>query len=778
MEEQDSIVEESVAEKPRAIATWTCPTCALVIPITATTCPQDGTPHDVQEQLDDLFSTNYEFLGTIGTGGMSVIYKARQLLLDKTVAIKMLHSHLLNENSIMRFQREAKAASSMKHPNVIAVHDFGISKQGQPYMVMDFIDGKTLAELLSERGALPLPEAMDIFLAVCAALEHAHQNHLLHRDLKPSNIMLRDREDGYDVFLVDFGIAKIIDAESGGIAQQLTQTGEVMGSPLYMSPEQCMGKKLDQRSDIYSLGCILYEAVVGVPPHRGETMLETIFKHLNEPAVPLHDVRTDITFPDAFEDLVISLLATHPDDRIQTISEVRETLLAIQAGALRGSGVAKSAAAFKLNISKPNAFLGTGVLLATIGLVALAFAVNSMNVAQRLKAAAEKQMLGASNEKRSKQEPPAEPTKSIDELVGDPTVHNLGQLNASTESVNLENSRVSDSALYALVKLPNLKTLYLNYTDISDRAILPILKLKSLTTLELSRTRLTPTGLAQLKSLTNLRELNLDGTDTTDDVLQQLSKLPNLATLKLRNTRVSDKGLQYLQNSKTISSLSLSGTDTSNQGLAYISKLNLTNLDLWDTKVSAGGIENLKNCKALEYLCISRTLLSERDLATLESFKNLVEIQLYNIQNLKDNDLKYFVHHKFLRQLYVQSCPITDAAATYIEQMPQLTGLSLNATKITGRIFGRLTKLEHITDLWIQMNALTDSDMKYLTGLKSVHDLHIDSTLVGDAGLKLLESLPHLNKISAKYCKNISARGIASYYRTHPYGDFETDYTN
>ncbi|MBS1954529.1 MAG: protein kinase [Cyanobacteria bacterium SZAS-4] len=758
--------------------TWTCPACALVIPITATTCPQDGTPHDVQEQLDDLFSTNYEFLGTIGTGGMSVIYKARQLMLDKTVAIKMLHSHLLNENSIMRFQREAKAASSMKHPNVIAVHDFGISKLGQPYMVMDFIDGKTLAELLSERGALPLPEAMDIFLAVCGALEHAHQNNLLHRDLKPSNIMLRETEDGYDVFLVDFGIAKVIDAESGGIAQQLTQTGEVMGSPLYMSPEQCMGKKVDQRSDIYSLGCILYEAVVGVPPHRGETMLETIFKHLNEAAVALHDVRTDITFPDAFEDLVMRLLATHPDDRIQTISEVRQSLLAIQAGALRRSGLAKAGVPLKLNISKPNAIFATGALLATAGLVALVFAINDLNVAQRLKAAADKQIISAADGKESKEQPASEPTKSVDEIIGDPSVHNLAQLSTSTGSVNLENSRVSDSALYALGRLPRLKSLNLNYTDVSDRAIKPILKLKSLTTLALKRTNVTTAGIAQLVALTDLRDLDLDGTATSDDALQALSKMPNLTSLKLRNTKISDKGLEYLQNSKNLKSLSLSGSDITNKGLTYIAKLPLTNLNLWDTKVSAGGIENLKDCKKLEYLCISRAPLSERDLKAIENLNNLVEVQLYNMHSFKDADLKYFTHHKFLRKFYVQNCPITDAAAPYLDQMPQLTGLTLNATKITGRLFARTTKLENLAYLWIQMNPLTDSDMKYLTGLKNLHDLYIDSSLVSDAGLRELDDLPHLNRLSANYCKNISTRGIAAFYRTHPFGNFETDYTN
>ncbi|CAN5353707.1 hypothetical protein BH10CYA1_BH10CYA1_17490 [soil metagenome] len=783
MDKQDSTVDESAAEPVsdtvRAMPNWTCPTCGLVIPITAATCPQDGTPHDAQAQLNDLFSSNYEFLGTIGTGGMSVIYKARQLMLDKTVAIKMLHSHLLNENSIMRFQREAKAASSLKHPNVIAVHDFGISKQGQPYMVMDFIDGKTLAELIRERGAFPLPEAMDIFLAVCAALEHAHQNNLLHRDLKPSNIMLRPCNDGYEVFLVDFGIAKIIDTESGGIAQQLTQTGEVMGSPLYMSPEQCMGKKLDQRSDIYSLGCILYEAVVGVPPHRGETMLETIFKHLNETAVPLHDVRSDITFPDAFEELVMQLLATHPDDRIQTISEVKQTLLAIQSGSLRRSGPAKAANPLKLNISRSNVVIAVGVLVAGIAVIALFYASHNLNIAEELKAEADAQLLESSARINTQSlQAPVIQTKSDDQLVLNPTFNDLNQLGLTREKVDLENSTVSDGALYGLVKLQQLKSLNLSHTNISNRAILPMLKLKSLTKLELRRTKLSSAALEKLCALGNLRELSLDDTDTNDGALLAFSNLPNLSTLDLRNTKISDKGLEYLQNSKSLTSLALSGSNISNRGLASIAKLQLTNLDLWDTKVSAGGIDNLRSCKKLSRLCISKTPLSERDLVALSSLKNLEELQLYHIRNLKNDDLKHFTHLKFLSEFYVEDCPLTDAAATYIAQMPQLTGLSLNATKITGRTFASLAKLAKLESLWIQMTEINDSDMKYLTRLRGLKNLYIDSTVVGDAGLRELDALQSLNHVTASYCKNISPRGIAGYYKTHPSGMLSTHYVD
>lgn len=358
-------------DEPVQVGSWVCSKCGLLVSKTSTICPQDGTRIDDVPLLesDKILASHYEFIATVGVGGMSVIYKARQLLLNKIVAIKMLHSHIMSEHAVMRFQQEAKAATSLRHANVIAVHEFGVSEHGQPYMVMDFIDGPTLGELIRERGSLTLPDALDIFLQVCDALTHAHANNVLHRDLKPGNIMLLPRDGGYEVRLVDFGIAKIMDTGST-IAHQLTRTGELFGSPLYMSPEQCMGKSVDQRSDIYSLGCILYESLVGHPPHRGETLIDTIFKHLNDEPVTLKVARPDIVFPQAVEDFVMKLLAKRPENRHQSMTEVKQRLLEIQSGALRGNFLQKTLK-LDLKITRPKMFLLGGMVFAIVGLVAM-----------------------------------------------------------------------------------------------------------------------------------------------------------------------------------------------------------------------------------------------------------------------------------------------------------------------------------------------------------------------------------------------------------------------
>ncbi|RTL39799.1 MAG: hypothetical protein EKK48_18190 [Candidatus Melainabacteria bacterium] len=781
MNEQDSTIESSVSESIRSLATWTCPTCNLSVPVTATICPQDGTPQDAQKQLEDVLSSNYEFLGTIGSGGMSVIYKAKQLLLDKPVAIKMLHSHLLSELSIMRFQQEAKAASSLKHPNVIAVHDFGISRLGQPYMVMDFIDGKTLAEVIKERGALPLPEAMDIFIAVSSALEHAHQHNLLHRDLKPSNIMLRSKEDGYDVFLVDFGIAKVIDTEAGGVAQQLTQSGEVMGSPLYMSPEQCMGKRLDQRSDIYSLGCILYEAVAGVPPHRGDTMIETIFKHLHEEADPLHVVRPDINFPEAFEELVASLLATQANDRIQTISEVKERLEAIQAGSLqRTLPTPKSAQQNKFSVSKSTILATIGVLLTTAGLIALIKAENTLQAADKLKTEAESEIAKAPPRNERKMQPVAPIAKpTAANIKDDPSYENLKGLGPECHSLNLSESKVTDGALLALTYLPNLERLDLSHTSISDSAIEPLRKLNSLSALVLEGTHLSPAAIAKLNTLQNLRELNLDDTRTDDDALTALSQLKSLSTLMVRNANITDRGLGHLGNCKNLTALSLSGTRVSNEGLNSISKLRLYRLDLWDTNATAGGIRALKDCKSITELRISRMKLSNDDLQALAGFKNLQVIELYHIPNLKNDDLNYLTGIKSLTRLYLEDCPlIGDGAAPYIAKMPQLTGLCLNKTDITDQTPARIQNLQNLSSLWIESTNIGDAGMKYLSRLKNLQSLYMSGTLVSDRGIEYLAALPGLKTVDASHCYNISLHGIRSYYKSHPGGTFETHYSD
>jgi tetratricopeptide (TPR) repeat protein/tRNA A-37 threonylcarbamoyl transferase component Bud32 len=291
-------------------------------------CPQDGSVLTTPDPLiGTVLADRYKVLSVLGRGGMSIVYKARHQLMDRVVAIKMLHAQLVSDpQSLNRFQLEAKAVSALNHPNIIMVYDFGITEKGLPYLVMDYLEGMSIADIIQEEGQLEVARGVNIFMQACDALAHAHFKNVIHRDLKPSNIMLITGEDGEGVVkIVDFGIAKLLSPD-GQSMQRLTQTGEVVGSPLYMSPEQLMGHKLDARSDIYSMGCVIYESLTGKPPFLGDNVIDTMRKHLDEAPTPLKTARADLAIPEHLEHVVLKALAKEPIDRYQTMRELRDDL--------------------------------------------------------------------------------------------------------------------------------------------------------------------------------------------------------------------------------------------------------------------------------------------------------------------------------------------------------------------------------------------------------------------------------------------------------------------
>jgi eukaryotic-like serine/threonine-protein kinase len=230
--------------------------------------------------------------------------------------------------TVQRFQREAQAAYNLHHENVVAVHEFGVTDEGQPFMVMEFIQGKTLASVIDERGALPLDLCVKIFKQVCSGVAHAHSRGVLHRDLKPSNIMLTDPDSwNPQVRIVDFGIAKVLDmAEDDTSTGKLTRTGDFVGSPLYMSPEQCLGKNIDLRSDIYSIGCIMYETLTGRAPFIGGTSMEIMLRQMNDLAPTLKEGGGGTSYPAWIERLVARALAKDPNKRFQNVEEMKKAL--------------------------------------------------------------------------------------------------------------------------------------------------------------------------------------------------------------------------------------------------------------------------------------------------------------------------------------------------------------------------------------------------------------------------------------------------------------------
>ncbi len=286
---------------------------------------RDTRQHLVPKLIGTTLDNQYEIISVVGKGGMSFVYKATHLLMKKTVAIKTLLPHLtLQATSLQRFQQEAQAASNLKHPNIIAVHNFGTTPDGEPYLVMDYVEGSSISDDLEKYGFVPVDRAVDIFIQVADALAHAHQRGIIHRDLKPSNILLLEKDGRKDhVNIVDFGIAKML-PQDGVEAVNLTQTGEVFGSPLYMSPEQCKGEKLDARSDIYSMGCLMYETLTGRPATSGDNTMEVLYNHIHEVPAPMKAPLTHV--PPQLEKIVFKTLAKDPTQRYQSMGELRDEL--------------------------------------------------------------------------------------------------------------------------------------------------------------------------------------------------------------------------------------------------------------------------------------------------------------------------------------------------------------------------------------------------------------------------------------------------------------------
>jgi serine/threonine-protein kinase len=309
-----------------------CPTGLEIFPSGHTFCPQHKVPL-TEQQLDSLvgqvLNDRYLVKEAISAGGWASIYRAIDQHSNQELAIKILHSHLLSDTeALARFKRESKATGGLEHPYLAKILDAGVLADGQPYLTMEYVHGMTLAERLLTLGPLTAEQAVAVFEKVCDALSAAHKHGIIHRDIKPSNLMLTQVEkDKLAVKLVDFGLARAIE-KSGNEIDQITRSGQTLGSPGYMSPEQCLGYKLDPRSDIYSLGCTMYEAVSGKPPFVALSILEYMHKHTYEEP-PTLEIRSDeANFAYNLAHVILQSLEKNPDDRQQSMQQLQEQLKA------------------------------------------------------------------------------------------------------------------------------------------------------------------------------------------------------------------------------------------------------------------------------------------------------------------------------------------------------------------------------------------------------------------------------------------------------------------
>jgi HAMP domain-containing protein/predicted Ser/Thr protein kinase len=274
----------------------------------------------------NLFAGRYEVLSTLGRGGMGVVYKAQDRQLDEVVALKVLRPDVLEQDSSLleRFKQEIKLARRITHRNVLRTHDFG-ETGGAPYISMEYLEGVTLKELVTSKGALPLGVGLRVARQMCLGLEAAHNQGVVHRDIKPQNMLILP--DTGELKIMDFGIARVSEVKKGEAG--LTSTGTVLGTPDYLPPEQAQGQPADFRSDIYSLGVVLYEIFCGVLPFRAETVMAVVLSHVQTPPPPPRQVNPAL--PPSLEAVILRCLEKDPAQRFQRVEELLAQLNEINA---------------------------------------------------------------------------------------------------------------------------------------------------------------------------------------------------------------------------------------------------------------------------------------------------------------------------------------------------------------------------------------------------------------------------------------------------------------
>ncbi len=596
-----------------------CPNCGLRLSTDITICPNDGTVLVQNADIDQSLSNQYEFIAEIGSGGMGVIYKARHIALNQTVAIKMLHNNRMDEVSVRRFQQEAKAVTALDHPSIVRVRDFGVSESGQPHMVLDYIEGDTLSKSIQKTAGLPLGESLDIFIQACDALEHAHSRGVLHRDLKPSNIMLVPRIAGAPlVKIVDFGIAKINLPEIESGVMNLTQTGEVFGSPLYMSPEQASGTKLDKRSDIYSFGCVMFETLAGTPPFVGGSSIETIFRQLNDKAPSLKEGSLGKDFPPELETIVAKALEKKPDDRFQSMSELKHQLIGLKAGKKSSlatyAGVGDSTDSKKFEMKALMAALmvlllfaaGTGYFVLT-AVTKKEASPPPVTVDDQTKA---RQLITQNLNSPDIDLANLKITDKMLEMFAEPT---------KTISVNLSGSSVVGPGLANLIHLP-LQSLNLAGSALTDRGLEDIGHMEDLQQLDLRKTSISDEGIADLRPLTNLKELDVSEDAVGKRTCSMHKYWPKLTVLKMNNTHVeSDDAFGDLAKSNSLQTLSLNDAGLRDIDLEALTYGHVQDLSIDGAVIDDTGLQRIPEMQSLKRLSMKRCKVSPEAIAKLKS---------------------------------------------------------------------------------------------------------------------------------------------------------------
>ncbi|MDZ4837959.1 MAG: serine/threonine-protein kinase [Candidatus Melainabacteria bacterium] len=519
-------------------------------------------------KVDQIVFQKYRILNFIAEGGGGRVYRAQDTFRQIDVAIKVLLVDQTDQKSLVRFQSEARTASKLSHANIATIFDFGLW-EGNPYLIMQYVDGESLHDVLKTEHTLDLATFYEIFSQVADAISHAHKSQIVHRDLKPANIIIAASDDGrMKPTILDFGIAKSLDATTSAGSGSLTMTGAVIGSPLYMSPEQADGQEVTLASDLYSLGAIMFRCLAGVPPIQGNSLMETIMMVRTETPASIAEMVEPGALPQRLCDLIDGLLSKTASQRPSLQKVVIPTLLDLKDKTLHhhhsdaDPADTMDGAASWLSRNKKMLILGilALVIFDSVGLWLYSFL--NAPIAVTPKVIFEEDAAASFGE-------------GVREHI---------DKNAWKEG---KYRKLSEADLRS-AKEPKL---HLENWDATDADLLKVRDPRSFKEVVLKKTKVT--SLANLPLFNGVRKLDVSYTDISDQSLKNIVSLHRLSDLDLGHTRISDAGLKHVMGQKHMSWLNLDSTNVTIKGLPGLASLtNLRKLILMKGGYSISDIES------------------------------------------------------------------------------------------------------------------------------------------------------------------------------------------
>ena len=648
---------------------------------------------DVEIEVDiNCFPTDrYKPLKVLGKGAAAEVYLARDRVLKKLVTVKILHVH--NRESLIAFQDEARAISRLDDPNIIEILDFGVTGSppeqdaAVPYMVLENFESITLAELLTTQGHCSILECWIIFSQICGGLACAHEQGIFHRDIKPSNILIAGAgTDDVRVKVIDFGVVKF--SESSESPDSLRDNGVVRedqgktlaGTPVYMSPDQLNGYPYDERSEIYSVGCVLFEALVGFPPFQAETALETLSMHVHRPVPKLNEIQSHTSYPESIQQIIESCLAKDPDSRLQSMNDlIRAFEICFEENCELIESRKEDAYPKRVDLPrKGSVYIALVSALVVIPLLSFAL-INLLSLPQQ-----EESLEKTQKSVQKRPSVSASPATDGEDLLS-PRLLPLGKNNQMQryfaagdwsdedlklvrsmrriKGLNLSGKQICGSGLTYLKDL-ELTGIDLSKTPVQDRYLVNLSEIKSLRNVNLSQTSIGNSGVEALVSLPSLTYLNLRFTRVDNTVCESLGRCPTLSVLDLRDlkefdgsklkmlsslksivwiilndTAISEEGFKQLGTLRNIKNLTVERCGVSDLALGELKDLELDSLDLTGNPVTYEGLKKLKSMKGLKGL--KRLLVADCQALTMDDVNKLgVDLPRCKIISQMDPRLK------------------------------------------------------------------------------------------------------------------------------------------